>query len=153
MLLIHLQGFSRQSSQLAASQEATQLLQTRVRAAALRIFLAVWPWIHAGCEGAAFAYNLAFLLDASPMHHPLLHLLQSRLVRVSAQDMVSGSVQSGLVGRPADSSCVLCLLERVSGLMCLAPLWCHKRLGCDWIAPALLIGVWVASGSTCLSCS
>ncbi|MEW5315898.1 MAG: hypothetical protein WDW38_007296 [Sanguina aurantia] len=83
------QGPPPQPRQPAASQQAAQLLRARVRAAALRIFLAAWPWVHAGCEGAAFAYNLAFLLDASPMHHPLLHLLRSRLVRVSAQDTMA----------------------------------------------------------------
>lgn len=47
----------------------------RLRAAALRAFLLLYPWAAAAHEGARFAYQLLYLLGRTPYYSPGLHLL------------------------------------------------------------------------------
>lgn len=60
----------------------------RVRALAVHAFLTVYPWVHAVHEGARFAYQLLYLLDATPYYSPSLHLLRLAVVRVTGQELV-----------------------------------------------------------------
>ncbi|GIM01879.1 hypothetical protein Vretimale_6667 [Volvox reticuliferus] len=53
-----------------------------------RAFLAVYPWLHAVMEGTAFAYQLSYLLGASPVHDPVLHALRVCVARISAKDLM-----------------------------------------------------------------
>lgn len=55
---------------------------------ALAAFLRAYPWVHAGHEGARFAYQLLYLLGRSPYYSPGLHLLRLAVVRVTGQDLV-----------------------------------------------------------------
>jgi peroxin-12 len=63
----------------------TPLQQLRRRA--LRLFLALYPYLHAGWEGAHFVYQLLYLLDASQCHSPLLQLLGTKLVRLTGPEV------------------------------------------------------------------
>ena len=86
--------------QLQAQQQPPQLQQQqpvpapwpwlqRCRAGALRAFLAAYPWLFAGHEGARFAYQLMYLLGRSPYYSPELHLLGLAVVRLTGQEAVS----------------------------------------------------------------
>lgn len=55
----------------------------------LRAFVRCYPWLHAGMEGATFAYHLLYLLGASPVHHPVLQALGVTMARVSGQDLMA----------------------------------------------------------------
>lgn len=59
------------------------------KAAALALFVRAYPVLHAGIEAAKFGYQLAYLLDVSDYHSPVMRLLGQRLVRMSAPEMVS----------------------------------------------------------------
>ncbi|GIL49959.1 hypothetical protein Vafri_6256 [Volvox africanus] len=54
-----------------------------------RAFVAAYPWLHAVMEGTAFAYQLSYLLGASPVHDPVLHALGVSVARISAKDLVA----------------------------------------------------------------
>eukprot|EP00898_Chlorokybus_atmophyticus_P007902 jgi/Chlat1/8112/Chrsp75S00606 len=56
-----------------------------------RLFGYVYPWIHAGYEGAFFAYQLLYLLEATPYFTPLLHTLRLTVVRASAEQLMAAA--------------------------------------------------------------
>ncbi|GAB4816887.1 hypothetical protein N2152v2_003933 [Parachlorella kessleri] len=60
----------------------------RLHRLALRAFVQVYPWVHAAHEGVRFAYQLLYLLDATPYYSPSLHLLRLVVVRVAGQEML-----------------------------------------------------------------
>lgn len=53
-----------------------------------RAFTLAYPWLHTCMEAATLAYHVAFLMGASPVHHPVLHALGLKLTRTSGQDLV-----------------------------------------------------------------
>lgn len=59
-----------------------------MQARLLKLFMWVFPWIHATSEGMRFGYQLLYLLDSSPFYMPTLHLLGQTIVRISGQEMV-----------------------------------------------------------------
>lgn len=67
----------------------SQSLWRRLQAQALRLFMRLFPWLHATQEGLQFGYQLLYLLDSSAFYTPILHLLGQNIVRVSGQEMVS----------------------------------------------------------------
>ena len=48
----------------------------------------MYPYVHSLIEGVHFGYQLLYLLDASHVHHPVLHALGLSMARVSAKDLV-----------------------------------------------------------------
>lgn len=71
-----------------SSQTQSQSLWRRTQAQALKLFMRLFPWIHATQEGLRFGYQLLYLLDSTPFYTPVLHLLGQNIVRVSGQEMV-----------------------------------------------------------------
>lgn len=59
----------------------------RARRGALEVFVRAYPFVHAAIESAKFGYQLAYLLDASDYHSPVIQLLGQRLVRMSGPEM------------------------------------------------------------------
>ena len=57
----------------------------------------MYPYVHSLIEGVHFGYQLLYLLDASHVHHPVLHALGLSMARVSAKDLVG--LQGGGGGR------------------------------------------------------
>jgi peroxin-12 len=76
----------------------------RGRAVALALFVRAYPYVHAGVEAARFAYQLAYLLDASDCHSPVMRVLGQRLVRMSAPEMVSLGRRGAPRGSPLQGS-------------------------------------------------
>ncbi|KAL0056265.1 hypothetical protein WJX82_009363 [Trebouxia sp. C0006] len=72
----------------ADQQPERRSLWRRTQAQILRLFMRLFPWIHATQEGLRFGYQLLYLLDSSPFYTPILHLLGQNIVRVSGQEMV-----------------------------------------------------------------
>ncbi|KAA6419431.1 MAG: Peroxisome biogenesis 12 [Trebouxia sp. A1-2] len=72
----------------ADQQPERRSLWRRTQAQILRLFVRLFPWIHATQEGLRFGYQLLYLLDSSPFYTPILHLLGQNIVRVSGQEMV-----------------------------------------------------------------
>ena len=70
-------------------QSQPESLWRRIQVQALRLFMRLFPWIHATQEGLRFGYQLLYLLDSTPFYTPVLHLLGQNIVRVSGQEMVS----------------------------------------------------------------
>ncbi|XP_017259081.1 peroxisome biogenesis protein 12 isoform X1 [Daucus carota subsp. sativus] len=50
-----------------------------------------YPWIHAGNEGLAFAYQLLYLLDATGFYSPGLHALGVHVCRATGQELMDTS--------------------------------------------------------------
>ena len=71
---------------LQSAHQATAL-QT-LRSYVLKVFMRLFPWIHATAEGLRFGYQLLYLLDSTRFYTPVLHLLGQTVVRVSGQEMV-----------------------------------------------------------------
>ncbi|DBB06285.1 TPA: hypothetical protein ACH3X1_011860 [Trebouxia sp. C0004] len=69
-------------------QPERRSLWRRTQAQILRLFMRLFPWIHATQEGLRFGYQLLYLLDSSPFYTPILHLLGQNIVRVSGPEMV-----------------------------------------------------------------
>lgn len=70
-------------------QPQSESLWRQIQSQALRLFMRLFPWIHATQEGLKFGYQLLYLLDSTPFYTPVLHLLGQNIVRVSGQEMVS----------------------------------------------------------------
>lgn len=79
----------------AAAATAAEAWARRCRTAALKAFVALYPWAAAAHEGARFAYQLVYLLGRSPYYSPGLHLLGLQVVRLTGQEAVSGEGGSG----------------------------------------------------------
>lgn len=82
------------SIQHCLQQPERRSLWRRTQAQILRVFMRLFPWIHATQEGLRFGYQLLYLLDSSPFYTPILHLLGQNIVRVSGQEMVCCSLQA-----------------------------------------------------------
>ncbi|KAJ8452424.1 hypothetical protein Cgig2_000013 [Carnegiea gigantea] len=52
---------------------------------------ACYPWIHAGHEGLAFAYQLLYLLDATGFYSLGLHILGIHVCRATGQELMDAS--------------------------------------------------------------
>ncbi|CAM6092311.1 unnamed protein product [Calypogeia fissa] len=66
------------------------LLQ-RIKARLGRLFLTMYPWLHASNEGLSFAYQLFYLLDSSKYFSPALHILRIQVCRASGQELIDAS--------------------------------------------------------------
>lgn len=56
-----------------------------------KIIGACYPWLHAGNEGLAFAYQLLYLLDATGFYSPALHALGIHVCRATGQELMDTS--------------------------------------------------------------
>ncbi|GAB2277645.1 ubiquitin-protein ligase peroxin 12 [Dionaea muscipula] len=56
-----------------------------------KIIGACYPWIHAGHEGLAFAYQLLYLLDATGFYSFGLHVLGMHVCRATGQELMDAS--------------------------------------------------------------
>jgi peroxin-12 len=61
----------------------------RARAAALRWFVKLYPFLHATHEGVRFVYQLLYLLGRSPYFSPELHLAGVRVMRLTGQQALA----------------------------------------------------------------
>ena len=80
-------GDGRQQTLCLQSQELS--IRSRLQARLLKLFMQLFPWIHATQEGLRFGYQLLYLLDSTAFYMPTLHLLGQTVARVSGQEMVS----------------------------------------------------------------
>lgn len=87
-------------------QSQSETLWRRIQSQALRLFMRLFPWIHATQEGLKFGYQLLYLLDSTPFYTPVLHLLGQNIVRVSGQEMVSHAAIICLLRYAACHICV-----------------------------------------------
>ncbi|XP_070572133.1 peroxisome assembly protein 12-like [Ptychodera flava] len=53
-----------------------------------RVYLAIYPYIHMGWEGAHLSYQLAYLFNKSRFHSPLIQLAGVRLQHLTREDML-----------------------------------------------------------------
>ncbi|XP_077995817.1 peroxisome assembly protein 12-like [Glandiceps talaboti] len=53
------------------------------------IYVAVYPYIHMGWEGAHLSYQLAYLFDKSRYHSPLIYLAGVKLQHLTREDMLA----------------------------------------------------------------
>ena len=100
------------SIQHCLQQPERRSLWRRTQAQILRLFMCLFPWIHATQEGLRFGYQLLYLLDSSPFYTPILHLLGQNIVRVSGQEMVCCFLHD--VSAPCMLFSETCCLTRVS---------------------------------------
>jgi peroxin-12 len=74
----------RTTSTPAQPETPLQHLQQR----ALKLFVKLYPYLHASWEGLHFVYQLLYLLDSSHCHSPVMHLLGMKLVRLTGPEMM-----------------------------------------------------------------
>lgn len=65
--------------------------RTRLTKRIQKIVGVCYPWIHAGNEGLAFAYQLLYLLDATGFYSPGLHALGVHVCRATGQELMDTS--------------------------------------------------------------
>lgn len=66
-------------------------VRTRFRKRMHKIVATCYPWLHAGSEGLAFAYQLLYLLDATGFYSPGLHALGLQVCRATGQELMDTS--------------------------------------------------------------
>ncbi|KAI7749399.1 hypothetical protein M8C21_001643 [Ambrosia artemisiifolia] len=66
-------------------------VRTRFRKRMDKIVATCYPWLHAGTEGLAFAYQLLYLLDATGFYSPGLHALGLQVCRATGQELMDTS--------------------------------------------------------------
>lgn len=66
-------------------------VRTRFRKRMHKVVATCYPWLHAGSEGLAFAYQLLYLLDATGFYSPGLHALGLQVCRATGQELMDTS--------------------------------------------------------------
>lgn len=71
----------------SVAEGSGRTMRTRMQ----KIIGACYPWLHAGNEGLAFAYQLLYLLDATGFYSPALHALGIHVCRATGQELMDTS--------------------------------------------------------------
>jgi peroxin-12 len=66
-------------------------VQLNIKQQLIRALVKCYPWVHAATEGASFAYQLLYLLDATRFYTPALHYMGLQVRRATGQELMDSA--------------------------------------------------------------
>lgn len=82
---------TREVEVLNNGQEGSRSGAAHFKQLVIRALVKCYPWVHVATEGASFAYQLLYLLDATRFYTPALHYMGLQVRRATGQELMDSA--------------------------------------------------------------